>query len=199
MMRRTTTWRRWGPESGTPTFLIPRWVTLDLFALLRSLGERGQRYSFSNLSILLPASPPLLLFDRNLVPRENTLLQSVTHGTAPEVTILLSLSFTIGDDNESDEDDIRTYDVNEKDSEGNSPLLLACRFWKFDIVVVSNGTNVEAVRMDGAGLLSLTIVSQQTELLNLVLTCSPKRLQHQDTMSVSELAAVFLDPVRIEA
>jgi hypothetical protein len=54
------------------------------------------------------------------------------------------------------------------------------------------GANVEAVRMDGAGLLSLTIVSKQAELLNLALTCSPKRLEHQVGMSA------FLDPVRIE-
>jgi hypothetical protein len=60
------------------------------------------------------------------------------------------------------------------------------------------GANVEAVRMDGAGLLSLAIVSQQAELLNLPLTCSPKRLEHQHVISASELAGAFLDPARIE-
>ena len=72
-------------------------LALDLFALLRSLGEDGKRYSFSNLGSLLNlllhilqfATPPLRLFD----PAS----------------------------------DRRTYDVNEEDSEGNSPLLLACR------------------------------------------------------------------------
>jgi hypothetical protein len=66
-------------------------------------------------------------------------------------------------------------------------------------MLVSKGANVEAVRMDGAGLLSLAIVSQQAELLNLALTCSPKRLEHQDAMSASDLAWAFLDPARIEA
>jgi hypothetical protein len=189
--------------------------------------EAWKRYSFSNLGSLLSASPPLLLVDRGLAPRENALLQAAAHGTAPEVAMLLSLSFAVGDD-------IRTYDVNEKDSQGNAPLLLACRSGNLEMaeilvcagagvnaankrhdtpllaavgagklelaeVLVSKGANVEAVRMDGAGLLSLAIVSQQAELLNLALTCSPKRLKHQDVMSASELAAAFLDPTRIEA
>ena len=106
-------------------------LALDLFALLRSLGEGGKRCSFSNLGSLLLASPPLLLFDPALAPRNNALCQAAAHGTAPEVAMLLSLSFAIGEDYESDDDDIRTYDLNEKDSEGNVPLLLACRSGKF--------------------------------------------------------------------
>jgi hypothetical protein len=216
---------------------------LDLFALLRS-GEGGKRYSLSNLCSLLLASPPLLLFDPALAPRKNALFQAAAHGTAPDVAMLLSLSFAVGDEDKSDEEesdeeesddgDFRTYDVNEKDAEGNSPLLLACRSGNLEIaeilvvagagvsaankrgdtpllaavgagklelaeMLVSKGANVEAVKMDGAGLLSLAIVSQQAELLNLALTCSPKRLEHQDAMSASELAWAFLDPARIEA
>jgi hypothetical protein len=202
-------------------------LALDLFVLLRSMGEAGKLYSFSNLGSLLSASPPLLLFDRGLAPRENALLQGAAHGTAPEVAMLLSLSFAVGDDS-------RTYDVNEKDSQGDAPLLLACRSGNLEMaeilvcagagvsaankrgdtpllaavgagklelaeVLVSKCANVEAISMDGAGLLSLAIVSQQAELLNLALTCSPKRLKHQDVMSASELAAAFLDPTRIEA
>jgi hypothetical protein len=45
----------------------------------------------------------------------------------------------------------------------------------------------------------LAIVSQQTELLKFALICSPKTLEHHDAMSASELAAAFLDPLRIEA
>ena len=216
---------------------------LDLFALLRSMGEEGERCSFSNLSGLLlsdTSSPPLLLFDRGLVPRENALLQAAAHGTAPEVAMLLSLSFAVGDEEESDEEDnesdedIRTFDVNEDDSEGNSPLLLACRSGNFEMaemlvvagagvsaankrgdtpllaavgagklalaeMLVSKGANVEAGREDGAGLLSLAIVSQQPEMLKFALMCSPKTLEHHDAMSASELAAAFLDPARIEA
>ena len=192
---------------------------LDLFALLRSMGAEGKRCSFSNLGSLLNASPPLLLFDRALAPRKNALLQASAQGTAPEVAMLLSLSFAVGDD-------IRTFDVNQKDSQGNTALLLACGSGNFEMaailvcagasvsaankrgdtpllaavgegnlelaeMLVSKGANVEAVRMDGAGLLSLAIVSQQAELLNLALTCSSKRLEHQDAMSASELAGAF--------
>jgi hypothetical protein len=66
-------------------------------------------------------------------------------------------------------------------------------------MLVSKGANLEAVRKDGAGLLSLAIVSQQAQLLNLALTCSSKRLEHQDAMSATELAAAFFDPAGIEA
>jgi hypothetical protein len=197
---------------------------LDLFALLRSMGEDGKRYSFSNLGSLLQ-STPLLLFDPALAPRKNALFQAAAHGTGSDVAMLLSLSFA---------GDVRTYNVNQKDSKGNSALLLACRSGNFEIaemlvvagdgvsaankrgdtpllaavgagklelaeMLVSKGANVEAVRQDGAGLVSLAIVSQQTELLNFALNCGPKRLEHQDTMSASELAGAFLDPVRIEA
>jgi hypothetical protein len=141
--------------------------------------------------------------------------------------MLLSLSFAVGDD-------IRTYDVNEEDSQGNSPLLLVCRLGNLEMaemlvcagagvsaankrgdtpllsavgagklelaeMLVSKGANVKAVRQDGAGLLSLAIVSQQTELLKFALICSPKTLEHHDAMSASELAVAFLDPLRIEA
>jgi hypothetical protein len=157
--------------------------------------------------------------------------------------MLLSLSFAVGDEDESDDEEsdqeesdeghLRTYAVNEKDSHGNAPLLLACRSGKLEIaqilvsagagvsssnerddtpllaavgagnfelaeMLVSKGANVEAVRMDGAGLLSLALVSQQAELLNLALTCSPTRLELQDVMSASELAGAFFDPARIE-
>jgi hypothetical protein len=141
------------------------------------------------------------------------------------MAMLLSLSFS---------GDIRTYDVNEKDSRGNSPLLVACRLGNFEMaemlvcagagvnaanyrrdtpllaavgagklelaeMLVSKGANVDAVRRDGAGLISLAIVSQQTELLKFALICSPKRLEHHDAMSASDLVAAFSDPVKIEA
>jgi hypothetical protein len=188
-----------------------------------------------------------VLFDRALAPRKDALFQAAAHGTGSDVAMLLSLSFAVGDENESDEDendddasdecDIRTFDVNKQDSMrhcGHSPLLLACRSGNLEIaeilvcagadvsaendrgdtpllaavgagkvelaeMLVSKRANVEAVRTDGAGLLSLAIVSQQPEMLKLALTCSPKRLEHQDAMSASELAGAFFDPARIEA
>jgi hypothetical protein len=72
--------------------------------------------------------------------------------------MLLSLSFAVGDeeesdedDNESDEDDTRTFDVNEKDSEGNSPLLLACRSENLEIaeMLVVAGAGVSAANEQG--------------------------------------------------
>jgi len=87
-----------------------------------------------------------MLFDPKLAARKNALFQAAAHGTGSDVAMLLSLSFAVGDENESDEDesdegDIRTYDVNETDSEGNSPLLLACRSGNLEIakiLVVAN-------------------------------------------------------------
>ena len=51
-----------------------------------------------------------------------------------------------GGDLESDEDDIRTFDVNEKDSLGNSPLLLTCRSGNFEMseMLVVAGAGVSA-------------------------------------------------------
>ncbi len=59
---------------------------MDLFALLRFMGEGGKRYSFSNLNSLLHATPPL---------PGNALLQAATYGTVSHVVILLSLSFVV--------------------------------------------------------------------------------------------------------
>jgi hypothetical protein len=131
-------------------------LAMDLFALLRSLGENGERYSFSNLSSLLMASPPLLLFDPELAPCKNALFQAAAHGTGSDMAMLLSLSFA----------GIRTYDVNEEDEHGNSPLLLACRSGNFEIaeilVMASAGVSASNKRGDtpllasvGAGKLEL--------------------------------------------
>jgi hypothetical protein len=96
--------------------------------------EQGdwKRYPFSHLSRLLHASTPLLLFDPELAARKNALFQAAAHGTGSDVAMLLSLSFPVAEEADNDDDEsaqghIRTYDVNDKDSEGDSPLLLACR------------------------------------------------------------------------
>jgi hypothetical protein len=68
-------------------------LALELFALLRSLGEEGKRYSFSNLCSLLQASPPVLLLNQELDPRKNALFQAAAHGTGFDMAMLLSLSF----------------------------------------------------------------------------------------------------------
>ena len=90
--------------------------------------------------------------------------------------------------------------VSAANKRGDTPLLAAVGAGKLELaeMLVSKGANVEAVRKD-AGLLSLAIVSQQAEPLNLALTCSPKRLEHQVVMCASELVWAFLDPGRIEA
>jgi hypothetical protein len=152
---------------GTP-------LAMDLFALLRSMGEDGKRCSFSNLCSLLlsdTSSTPLLLFDRGLVPRENALLQAAAHGTAPEVAMLLSLSFAVGDDEESNEDNIRTY-VNEGDSEGNSPLLLACRSGKLDMaeILVFAGARVSAANKRGDTPLLAAVGAGKLELAGMLVS-----------------------------
>ena len=131
-------------------------LAMDLFALLRSMGDEGERYSFSNLSSLLKASPPLLLFDPALAPCKNSLFQAAAHGTGSDMAMLLSLSFA----------GISSFDVNEEDAHGNSPLLLACRSGNFEIaeilVVASAGVSAANKRGDtpllaavGAGKLEL--------------------------------------------
>jgi ankyrin repeat protein len=75
--------------------------------------------------------------------------------------MLLTLSFAVGnekesaqedrDEDESDEGDTRTYDVNAKDAQGNSPLLLACRLGNLEIpeILVCAGAGVSATNHRG--------------------------------------------------
>ena len=58
------------------------------------------------------------MFDPELAARKDAVFQGAAHGTGSDVAMLLS------NEDESVEDDIRPYDVNAEDSEGNSPLLL---------------------------------------------------------------------------
>ena len=96
-------------------------------------------------------------------------------------------------------------EVNSANRQGNTPLLAAFGAGKLELaeMLVSNGANVKAVRGDGAGLLSLAIVSQQSEILKFALTRGPERLPHQDSMSdcdfTKALAESYFDPLRIEA
>ena len=144
---------------------------LDLYTHLKSLEvhaedveeeqdeeeqEDWRRYPFSYLSRLLHASTPLLLFDPELAARKNALFQAAAHGTGSDVAMLLTLSYAVGYENESDEDesdegDIRTFDVNEQDSQGNSPLLLACRSGNLEIaeILVVAGAGVSAANYRG--------------------------------------------------
>jgi ankyrin repeat protein len=69
-------------------------------------------------------------------------------------------------------------DVSAANERGDTPLLASVGVGKLELaeMLVSKGTNMEAARMDGTGLVSLVIVSQQTEVLNLSLTSNPERL-----------------------
>jgi hypothetical protein len=157
-------------------------LALDLFARLRSLGDEGMRYSFSNLSSLLRASTPFRLCDSSLAPRKNALFQAAAHGTGSDVAMLLSLSFAVGDVDESDEDEgdenardeggIRTYDMNEEDSHGNSPLLLACRFGNFEIaeMLVVAGAGVSAANEQGDTPLLAAVGAGKLELAEMLVS-----------------------------
>ncbi len=87
-------------------------------AVLRTLTTRDLA------SVLV--NPPLILFDAVLAPRQNTLFQTFVYDTGSDVVMLLSLSFAVDDEDQIDERrfDFRAYDLNEKDSQVNVPLLL---------------------------------------------------------------------------
>ena len=87
----------WTVVTRTRAALGAPLAALDLFVLLRSLGEEGKRYSFSN--------PPLLLLESDLTSRQNTLFQTAAHGTGSDMDMMLSLVFAVFDD-------IWTYDMN---------------------------------------------------------------------------------------
>jgi len=177
-------------------------LAMDLFALMRSLGEEGKRYSFSNLSGLLNASPSALLFDP-LAPRENALFQTTTHGTAPEVVMLLSFSFAVGDqeesdEDESDEDDIRTFDVNEEDSQGNSPLLLACKSVNFEVaqILVCAGAGVSATNKRGDTPLLTAVGAGKLELADEMLVSKGANVKtvREDGSGLLSLVIVLQQP-----
>ena len=106
-------------------------------------------------------------------PRKNALFQAAAHGTASEVAaMLVSLSFAVGEseENESDEGNIRTFDVNEEDSAGNTPLLLTCRSGKFEMsdMLVSKGADVNAKDSEGNSLLLLACRSGNFEMAEML-------------------------------
>jgi hypothetical protein len=61
--------------------------------------EGWKRYPFSDLSRLLHASTPLLLFDPELAARKNALFQAAAHGTGSDVAMLLSFAFASDEGN----------------------------------------------------------------------------------------------------
>jgi hypothetical protein len=94
--------------------------------------------------------------------------------------MMLSLSFAVGDDDESDEGesenesegDIRTYDMNEEDSEGNAPLLLACRSGNLEIaeILVCAGAGVSAANKRGDTPLLATVGAGKLELAEMLVS-----------------------------
>jgi ankyrin repeat protein len=268
---------------------------LDLYAHLKALQEGAVRCPFSKIHSLLGASHPLLVLDLEFHVDKNALFRSAASGSLFDVALLLTVSFDVhfGEEDydyyyglyEGGAPDIdilpnaRTFDVNDKDAQGNTPLLLACRAGNLELaemlvllganvlaenntgdtslflacragklelakmlvgagadvnaandrddtpllaafgagnvelaeMLVSKGANVKAeayaVREDGAGLLSLAIVSQDAGLLNFARTRGPQRLAHQETMSVCEFdkalaeayAKAYFEPEMIEA
>ncbi len=84
------------------------------------------------------------------------MLHSTTHGNGSDVVILWSLSFSIGDEDSSDKDEIdegyrRIFDVNEEDLQDNSPLFLTFNSGNLEIVeiLVDTGADVSATNERG--------------------------------------------------
>jgi hypothetical protein len=158
---------------------------LDLYTHLKSLEvhaeeveeepEDWKRYPFSYLSRLLHASTPLLLFDPQLDPGNDALVQATAHGTGSDVAMLLTLSFAGGQGNASDEDQGGwIYGVNQKDSEGDSPLLLACRSELGDLeiaeILVVAGADVSAANLRGDTPLLAAVGAGKLELAEMLLS-----------------------------
>ena len=158
---------------------------LDLYTHLKSLEvhaeeeeqEYWKRCPLSYLSRLLHASTPLLLFDPEWAPYKDALFQAAEHGTGSDVAMLLTLSYAVGYENESDEDesdegDIRTFDVNEQDSQGNSPLLLACRSGNLEIaeILVVAGADVSAADYRGDTPLLAAVGAGKFELAEMLVS-----------------------------
>jgi hypothetical protein len=173
----------------------------------------------------------LLEDDAQFAPDENALFRAAARGSDVDVALLLTVSFSVGgavrvyevEEKDSEGNAVLLTAcgagncelakflvdagamVNSANKRDDTPLLAAFGAGKLELaeMLVCNGANVKAVRGDGAGLLSLAIVSQQSEMLKFALTRGPERLPHQDSMSDCDFTKAFaesyFDPVRIEA
>ncbi len=99
------------------------------------------------------------------------MFQTAVHGTALDVAMLLSASFAIG--LESDEDDLsgmRMYDVNDRDLEFQSPLLLACGAGKIEVVrmLLDAGAAVNDKDLEGNSPLLLACGAGKLEVARML-------------------------------
>jgi ankyrin repeat protein len=90
--------------------------------------------------------------------------------------MLLSLSFSVREENEGDEDEsdqgVWIYDVNEEDSEGDAPLLLACRSGSLEIaeILVVAGAGVSAANYQGDTPLLAAVGAGKFELAEMLVS-----------------------------
>jgi ankyrin repeat protein len=86
---------------------------------------------------------------------------------------------------------------------GTTPLLACIQLGHLELaeMLVKKGANVETTRRNGAGLLSIAIVSQNEEVVNFAFKVGPRRFEGQGTGNsaddVVQLAQRFLDPRNI--
>ena len=86
---------------------------------------------------------------------------------------------------------------------GTTPLLACMQLGHLELaeMLVKKGANVDTTRRNGAGLLSIAIVSQNEEVVNFAFKVGPRRFEGQGTGNsaddVAQLAQRFLDPRNI--
>ena len=92
--------------------------------------------------------------------------------------------------------------ISATNSLGATPLLVVAGHLALTKMLVQKGANVKTTRRDGAGFLSLSIVSQNEEVIQFAFKHGPRRFKGQGTANsaddVAQLTQCFMDPRKIE-
>jgi hypothetical protein len=137
---------------------------LDLQTLVKSLQEGAMRHQFRHICNVLGVIPPLLVVDPEFAPNRNELFRSIERGLLFNVVLLLTVSFIFGDET-------RTYDVDDANSDGNSPLILVCGAKSIELakMLVAVRANVSAANDRGETPLLAACDAGSLELAELLL------------------------------
>jgi len=92
--------------------------------------------------------------------------------------------------------------ISATNSLGATPLLVVAGHLALTKMLVQKGAHVKTTRRDGAGFLSLSIVSQNEEVIQFAFKHGPRRFKGQGTANsskdVAQLMRCFTDPRKIE-